>query len=139
MDNQKKMKDIASKMKKIDFCMMTTLDDGEKFDSRPMSNNGDVEYDGDSWFFSYDDSDKVKHIRKSPVVSLNFQGDDMVFIHVSGKGSVIQDKNTMEKHWRPDLKMWFPEGVETKGIALIKVGAEKIKFWQKEEEFELNL
>lgn len=133
-----KMKKVAAKMKKIDFCLMTTMDGQESFDSRPMSNNGDVEYDGDSWFFSFDD-DKAEQIRKSPMVSLAFQGDKMLFIHISGTGSLITDKAIMKKHWQPELKRWFPEGIETKGIVLIKVTAKKIKYWKKEEEFEIVL
>lgn len=41
---------LAKKMKGIDFSMFSTNTDGGLIASRPMSNNGDVEYDGDSWF-----------------------------------------------------------------------------------------
>jgi len=38
-------------MRKLDFCMMTTQSD-KGMRARPMSNNGEVEFDGDVWFFS---------------------------------------------------------------------------------------
>src|SRR5690349_14476193 len=47
------IKDLSEKLAKIDFCMLTTNAAAGVLNSRPMSNNGDVEYDGDSWFFSY--------------------------------------------------------------------------------------
>ncbi len=53
------LKQIAEKMRQLGFCMMTTVDGrGTQF-SRLMSNNGEVEYDGNSWFFTYEQSDKV--------------------------------------------------------------------------------
>jgi len=42
--------DLARKLKKIDFCMLTTRSSDGVMSNRPMSNNGDVEYDGDSYF-----------------------------------------------------------------------------------------
>ncbi len=53
------MEELAKKLGKIDFCMLNTTGP-ESIISRPMSNNGDVEYDGDSWFFSYEDTKKVR-------------------------------------------------------------------------------
>ncbi len=135
----KKMEKVSSKMKNIDFCMMTTRDGRGSFDSRPMSSNGDIEYDGDSWFFAYDDSQKVQQIEEFPETALSFQGDDMVFIHVTGISKLLRDKELIKEHWKPQFKMWFPDGIETKGIVLIKVEAKKIKYWQKQEEFEIDL
>ncbi|ANL67983.1 pyridoxamine 5'-phosphate oxidase-like domain-containing protein (plasmid) [Rhizobium phaseoli] len=51
--------ELSSHLKKIDFCMLSTNAGSGRISSRPMSNNGDVEYDGDSWFFSYEDSRKI--------------------------------------------------------------------------------
>ena len=48
--------DIARKLKKIDFCMTSTHGGSGAISNHPMSNNGDVKYDGDSWFFSHTDN-----------------------------------------------------------------------------------
>ena len=47
------MKDLAKKIADIDFTMLSTRAEDGEIGARPMSNNGDVEYDGDSWFFSW--------------------------------------------------------------------------------------
>ena len=39
-------------VKDIDFCMLTTVDEGGDLHSRPMSSNGDIDEDGDIWFFT---------------------------------------------------------------------------------------
>lgn len=46
------MDEIAAKFNKIDFCMMSTKGSTQEISNRPMSNNGDVDYDGGSCFFS---------------------------------------------------------------------------------------
>ena len=41
--------------------MLNTHTDGGQIATRPMSNNRDVEYDGDSWFFV---AEEVAHLRR---------------------------------------------------------------------------
>ncbi len=130
------LKDIAQKMKNLDFCMMTTRDGKHTYHSRPMSNNGKVEFDGNSWFFTYDSSRKVKQIESDAKVSLIYQGDDMLFIECYGTAKIIKQKSVMQEKWIDELKMWFPQGLETPGICLIKVKAARVQFWHKEEEGE---
>ena len=66
----KTLSQLSQKMRDIDFCMLSTRSEGRQLASRPMSNNGDVEYDGDSWFFSFEDTKKVLDIVMDPNVSL---------------------------------------------------------------------
>jgi general stress protein 26 len=35
--------------------------------------------------------------------------------------------------WVSDLNRWFPEGIDTLGIVLIKVSARSIEYWDGEE------
>ncbi len=132
----KSIKQIAEKMRHLDFCMMVTTDGRGTHFSRPMSNNGDVEYDGNSWFYTYEQSDKVQQIRTSPSVSLSFQTADMLFIHLYGYAKIIKQKSILLEHWQESLKRWFPEGIDTPGIVMLKVQAKKIEFWHKEDEGE---
>ena len=62
---------IAELIKDIDICMFVTRADGA-VRGRPMSNNGKVEYDGDSWFFSLRDTPKVEEIEADPRVELAY-------------------------------------------------------------------
>lgn len=131
--------DLAKKLKKIDFCMMSTNTDAGAIANRPMSNNGDVEYDGDSWFFSYEDTNKVAHIGRDPGVSLSFTeppgllGKPGIFISVEGQATLIRDKAQFEAHWVADLERWFPQGIDTPGIVLIQVHAARIQYWDGED------
>lgn len=129
------LKDISSNMASIDFCMLSTKGRAGQIVSRPMSNNGDVEYDGDSWFFAYDNSDKVHEIEADPRVSLTFAagkgllGKPGIFISIEGEATLSRDRSHFEAHWTSDLDIWFPQGIDTPGIVLIKVHASEIEYW----------
>lgn len=65
---------MARHMCNLDICMMITQSKRGSLNSRPMSNNGDVKYNGSSYFFSYEGSQKLKDIEANPQVSLNLKG-----------------------------------------------------------------
>lgn len=137
--------DLAKQLRKLDFCMLATQGRGKAITSRPMSNNGDVDYDGDSWFFSYDNTGKVADIRENDTVALTFTapphllGKPGIFIAVQGTASLISEKSEFQEHWNGALERWFPQGTETPGLLLIKVSANTIQYWDGEENGLFNL
>ena len=133
------LSDVSSKMRNLDICMMATHASGGVITNRPMSNNGDVEYDGNSYFYSYEESEVIKDLKEDGTINLSFQGDDKLYISITGKGELIKDKNVLKEHWVDSLNDWFNDGVDTPGIIMIHVKAEKIKFWHKEESSEVKL
>ena len=46
------LEDISEKLRDIDFAMLMTHTETGEIAGRPMSNNRDVEYDGDSYYFT---------------------------------------------------------------------------------------
>lgn len=123
------LKIIAEKMKSLDFCMMITQDEKNGLHARPMSNNRQVEYNGDSWFFSYEDSNKVRQIQQVQKVSLVFQGKKMLFLECYGNATIVKQRSILEEKWVDDLVRWFPQEIDTPGICLIKIKAIRIQFW----------
>ncbi len=65
---------LAKKMADIDFAMLATRTEGGQLAERPMSNNGDFEYSGDSCFFTYESSRTATDITRDPQVSPSFTG-----------------------------------------------------------------
>lgn len=126
-------------MKEIDICMMSTAGTRGAVNTRPMSNNRDVKYNGTSYFFSDGKTQKVKDLTNSPAVNLSFAGDKGIFIVVTGKGKIIRDKAQMEEHWVPDLDQWFEDGIETKGLVMISVKASNIHYWNKADEGDIKV
>ena len=123
------LQDVAKKMGGIDIATLATHTDNGQIASRPMSNNRDVDYDGDAWFFTCDDARTVGDIERDPRVSLAFSGKHHFYATVEGEAELIRDKAAFEEHWNKDLDMWFKDGVDTPGMVLIKVAAKRIKYW----------
>lgn len=141
----KTVTDLAEWMRDIDFAMLNSHTKGGAIGARPMSNNRDVDYDGDSWFFTTEDTLMVSDIEADPNVSLSYQGKAGMlglrprFIAIEGKASLIRDKAKFEEHWTKDLDRWFKEGVDTPGLVLIQVHGERAHYWDGEDEGEIVL
>ena len=133
------LQDLSKKMQKIDFCMMSTLAATGPISTRPMSNNGDVDYDGDTWLFSYRDTRKVAEITADPRVTLTFSappsllGKPGIFIALEGTAALIDDRDAFAAHWISDLDRWFPQGIDTPGLVLIRVRAAIAQYWDGED------
>lgn len=127
------VKKVAAMMKDLDFCMMTTRSsDGLR--ARPMSNNGEVEFDGDVWFFSAADSRKVGDIESDPNVHLSYADtENFVFISMGGTAEIVRDDDKKRELWIRDLERWFPDGPESEDLVLIKVAPSRIAYWGDDE------
>lgn len=124
------VKKIAQMIKGIDFGMLTTRDDDGMLRSRPMSTNGNVEFDGSVWFFTYGNSHKVLEAQKNPQINVAFSDPKRQnYVSLSGTATLVRDKAKIEELWEPSLKAWFPDGVDTPDIALLKVTAHKGEYW----------
>lgn len=140
-----KLTDVAEKMRDIDFAVLSTRTEGGAIAGRPMSNNREVEFDGDSYFFTCDDTRTVSDIRRASSVGLTYQsksgmlGMKPFFITVEGRAELIKDKERFAEHWSKDLDAWFKEGIDTPGLTLIKVVAERLHYWDGFDEGEIAL
>jgi general stress protein 26 len=89
------LEDLSQKMREIDFAMLFTRSEGGELAGRPMSNNGEVDYEGDSYFFTYDSSRTAQDIAKDSKVGLSYQGSGSllgkppIFIAIEGDASLI--------------------------------------------------
>ena len=86
--------------------------------------------DGDLWFFTYGSSHKADEVGRVPKVNASFADvDGQLYASLTGNAEVVRDRAKIEELWKPQLKAWFPEGVDTPDIALLKVTAERAEYW----------
>jgi general stress protein 26 len=52
---------------------------------------------------------------------------------------VIRDTAEFARHWDESLDRWFPQGPETPGTVPLQVAAERIHYWDGEDEGEEKL
>jgi len=137
------LNDLARKMADIDFVMLQTRTRGGQLAGRPMSNNGDVDYRGDSWFFTFESTRMVADIQQDDAVLLSFTGAKSLlgkpplFVAVQGRCQLHRDRALFAEHWVKDLERWFEQGVDTPGLVLLQVRAARITWWDGEDQGEL--
>lgn len=121
---------LRDMIKDIDFCMLTTIDEKGDPHSRPMSSNGDIDPNGDLWFFTSASSHKVDEINESPKVNVSFADpQNQRYVSVTGLAELVRDRNKIDELWRPEFKMWFPNGKDDPDVALLRVTLEKGEYW----------
>ena len=120
--------------------MMTTVESSGQLNSRPMSNNTNVEWDGDTWFFAFTDSSQVLETRANSHVNLTYSApEEVLFISLKGRGEIVTDVAKKKALWYDDLERWFPDGPEDEAVVLIKVVGEHVGYWSKEGDGSLEL
>lgn len=121
---------LREMIKDIDFCMLTTMDEHGDPHSRPMSSNGDIDPNGDLWFFTAASSHKVNEVEATPRVNVSFADpDNQRYVSVTGTAHLVRDRQKIDELWRPEFKMWFPEGKDDPEVALLRVSLEKGEYW----------
>ncbi|MBV9960223.1 MAG: pyridoxamine 5'-phosphate oxidase family protein, partial [Acidobacteria bacterium] len=82
------------------------------------------------WFFTYGSSHKADEVGRVAKVNAGFADvDAQRYASLSGRAEIIRDRAKIEELWLPQLKAWFPDGVETPDIALLKVTVERAEYW----------
>ena len=142
---QQHLAHIAEKMKDIDFVMLGTHTKDGQIGHRPMSNNRQVDYDGDSFYFTWEDCLMVKDIEKDQKVGLSLQGQGGpngapgIFIALQGDAEIVRDKARFEQHWTKDLDRWFKDGPDTEGVVMLHVHATRCAYWDGEDEGDFDI
>ena len=142
--SKRPLAEIAEDMAGIDIAILSTHSENGEIANRPMSNNGDVAYDGTSYYFSYEQARAISDIERDPKVALGFSSEaglfsQGIYVAVEGTAELIRDKSTFKAHWTSDLDKWFDKGVNTPGIVVIKVMAKRVTYWKGREEGEAEL
>ena len=136
LTHQEKLQKLREIVKAVDICMLTTVGEHGSLHSRPMSNNREIEFDGDLWFFTYGSSHKVDEVGRIPAVNASFADiESQQYVSLSGRAEVIHDKAKIKELWQPHLRAWFPDGVDTPDIALLKVSVQKGEYWDGTQSF----
>lgn len=121
---------IAALVSKIDICLFSTRGEDGQLHARPMSNNGQVEWEGRSWFFAPSDGRLVAELEADPEVVAAYRADESYdFVSISGRATLETDPELKKQYWLPELERWFPNGPEDGNVTLIRLDAEHADWW----------
>lgn len=119
---------LAELLKDASIAMLTTVSPEDKLISRPMAIQ-ETEFDGDLWFIFSEDSPKAEQIRDEAEVNVSFESKH-TWVSLSGRGRIVHDRAKLEDNWSTAVDAWFPDGIDTPGVALLKVEAESAQYWE---------
>ena len=127
MTNLQKVKKIVDD---VEIAMLVTENEDGQLRSRPMytSNYDD---NGNIWFFTNEYSGKVEELQNDRAVNLSYAHPGQAdYLSISGQAYVIDEEEKMKSLWNPMLKTWFPEGLESERLALLKVVPQQAEYWE---------
>jgi general stress protein 26 len=123
------IKKLRKLIKDIRVAMLTTVAQDGALRSRPMA-SADVEFDGDLWFFTRASSPKTEELMEDQRVNVSFaDGEENRYVSVSGRATLVRDRDKVRELWSPFHKAWFPEGKKDPDLALIKVTVDRAEYW----------
>lgn len=106
---------------------------GAGMHARPMYTQGvdPATFDGDLWFFTDALSPKVEEIRADPRVLVVYADPgSSLYITVSGTATVEHNPERARELWNIHAKAWWPDGPESRDLALIHVRAGSAELWR---------
>ncbi len=128
-DSQDDRGKVIELVKRARSAMVTTTAPGGGLVSRPMAVQ-EAEFDGDLWFFASGDSGMVRQIQSHPGVNVSLANDkNSEWTSIAGTAEIVDDRAKSESLWSRPLQAWFPQGLDTPGLTLVKVTSETAEYW----------
>ena len=117
---------LAKLIEDMRFCMLTTVDEETLMVARPMTPQEMCE-EGALWFLTDPHSTKMQHLQ---LMNLAFSDEAKgTYVSISGHGEVVTDRARIESSWTPFARPWFPDGVDSTNLALLKFVPHVAEYW----------
>ena len=126
------MDELKKLLQEFDTAMLVTRTDDGFLRARPMAiQEPAIEFTGDLWFASSIDSQKMDEIARNPQVCVTcLRGRGSAYISISAHANVRRDRALVHKLFKPDWKVWWPQGPDDPQIAFIELQVERAEYWE---------
>jgi general stress protein 26 len=114
-------------LKDFDTAMLVTRSADGHMHSRPMA-IAELRADSDAYFVTSIDSPKIAEIKANPSVTLTFQSSKQ-YASVSGHATIVRDQALVDRLYKEDWKIWFPQGKTDPSIRCFKFNAQHGEYW----------
>lgn len=119
---------IGNIIESASICMLTTYNHAGGLCSRPMYTQ-EADENGNLWFFTSSNSHLISEVRKNHHVQITYAAGKEKFVSASGLAYEVFDRAHMIKLWTPMMKAWFPQGIETTDLVLLRVELQDVEYW----------
>jgi general stress protein 26 len=123
---------LYQRLKEFDTAMFTTVSKEGFIHSRPMMTQ-EREPDADLWFVTSSKTLKVEELASHPKVGIiYFRDRDKAYISLAGTAHIIANKDLIARKWKESWRAWFPEGIDSPDLVMIKVDVHEAEYWEPE-------
>lgn len=122
-DPQKHLYDLIKEFKTA----MLVTQHGDRLHARPMP-VAELTADGDAYFSTSIDSQKIAEIEADPRVLITFQNSSQ-FASIEGTATVTRDRSLIDRLWSDAWRVWFPGGRDDPSLCLLEVQPTGGEFW----------
>lgn len=123
------MKRLATMIRGINVAMLTTRGPDGSLRSRPMA-SPDAEFDGTIWFFTQAGTEKAIEVSQYPEVNVSYvAAAEHRYVSLSGRATLVDDREKMAELWAPAHRTWFPQGLEDPDLRLIRIDIDRAEYW----------
>ncbi len=128
-DREGQIATLGKLIKGVDIAMFTTEMPDGSLRSRPMATQNE-DFDGTLWFLTDKTTPKIGEIEGHTQVNLSYANpSSSTYVSVSGRASIVADRDKIAQFWSEAHKVWFPDGPNDPDIVLIKVEVDQAEYW----------
>jgi general stress protein 26 len=118
---------LCQMIEPIKIAMLTNVDQHGALTSRPMTPL-EMDTEGTLWFFI--DRSSVPNAERLHEANLTFSDEGRaVFVSLSGRGELSDDRENMRRLWTSSAAPWFADGAESADLALLKFVPNAAEYW----------
>lgn len=127
--HQEQIEKLNELIHDIEFAMLVTAETDGTLRSRPMATQK-REFAGELWFFTKASAPKVDEVEHDHHINVAYAAPaKQRYVSISGTAKVVRDRAKIEELWTPDLKAYFPDGVDDPDIALLHIRPSQAEYW----------
>lgn len=120
---------VVELLKSASIAMFITRHPSGTMHARPMGTRH-AEFEGELWFLTDINSEKVKDIRAIPEVAIAYSEEGKNrYVSVSGIADIVTDRKKVKEMWFEPARVWFPKGSDDPDLSLIRVRVTKAEYW----------
>ena len=119
---------LAELIEGIETAMLTTADASGELHSRPMATQA-ISDQGEILFYTRRESAKVDEAEHQAVNVAYADPRGNRYVSVCGRAMLDTNPETIRAHWSPELKAWFPGGVDDPQLALLRITIDHAEYW----------
>jgi general stress protein 26/nucleotide-binding universal stress UspA family protein len=96
--------------------------------------------DKELWFFIHAHTYRVDNAESDQQVNINYADvDGDIYVSISGKARLVQDRLNLEQLWDVVYEDWFSQGIDDPDLALLRVCVDEVEYWDASESLMVRL